>query len=114
MKAIKLTITKLTIAAIVATMALILAPRVISSNDGDGGSNVSETKNANPGSIRKQGAAADPAKIRAGSTANPVAVPIVRAPGAPEPSTALLYGLGLLYGGGYFRMRRKKQPQGKL
>jgi hypothetical protein len=31
-----------------------------------------------------------------------------RAPGAPEPSTAILYGLGLLFGGNYFRRRRKQ------
>ena len=34
---------------------------------------------------------------------------IRRAPGAPEPSTAALYLLGLLIGSGYLRLRRKKK-----
>jgi len=34
---------------------------------------------------------------------------IRRAPGAPEPSTAALYMLGLLIGSGYLRLRRKQQ-----
>jgi len=111
MKTVKLILAQLAITIMIVTMALALAPRFALS-DGDDGKSGKVEKHDKYGQghdrHRGKGKGHDKHHDKHHKKHHKKHHHVLRAPGAPEPSTALLYGLGLLYGGGYFRMRRKK------